>query len=433
MYRLDVQNLRALQMWLEHVHIENERRDEILRYIVEQLRARGPCDRTCWVAPWMTYADKVAKGAYHTLVHELEMRDVPAFIRYLRFEPEMFREMEGRLYDRIVKKDTPMRKALEPAEKIAITLRYLATGETFRSLAFQFRVGNNTVAQLIPEICEAIIAEYEPEVMPHHMQPEHWLQVAADFERLWNFPHALGALDGKHVAIQCPPHSGSHYYNYKRFYSIILLAMVDAKYRFMYVDIGANGACSDTTVFAQSDLKEGLEQGQANLPPPSALPNTDIELPYFIIGDDAFALKNWLMKPYSRRDLDREERIFNYRLSRARRVVENAFGILVRRFRCLLDTIELSPAKAATITYTCVLLHNLMRLRYPCMQRGFGDRLHDDGRVIPGDWRNRRNLIGGQNLPGGNYGTQQARDIREELKDYFNSPQGAVVWQDDMI
>ena len=74
-----------------------------------------------------------------------------------------------------------------------------------------------------------------------------------------------------------------------------------------------------------------MENGNAKLPPPEALPNDDQEMPYFIISDDAFSLRDYLMKPYPHTDLPTPERIFNYRLSRARRVVECAFGILVHR------------------------------------------------------------------------------------------------------
>ena len=97
---------------------------------------------------------------------ELERNDVPAFVRLIRFEPAMFREMEDRLHDVLVKEDTNMRLAISPAERLAVTLRYLATGETFQSLSFQFRIVHNTISGIVPEVCEAIIAEYGPEVMP---------------------------------------------------------------------------------------------------------------------------------------------------------------------------------------------------------------------------------------------------------------------------
>jgi hypothetical protein len=67
---------------------------------------------------------------------------------------------------------------------------------------------------------------------------EEWLEIAHDFERKWNFPHVIGALDGKHVMLQAPVNSGTEYYNYKHFFSIVLMALVEADYCFRYVDVG---------------------------------------------------------------------------------------------------------------------------------------------------------------------------------------------------
>ena len=143
--------------------------------------------------------------------------------------------------------------------------------------------------------------------------------------------HMNTAIDGKHVRIQAPAHSGSQYYNYKGYYSIIMLAVVDANYKFMYVDVGSYGADSDAGIFRHCGLFNALEQVKARLPPCEQLPDGDTDTPYFLIGDDAFALKSWMVKPYSKREMTVSEHIFNYRLSRARRIVENAFCILANR------------------------------------------------------------------------------------------------------
>ncbi|XP_066958645.1 uncharacterized protein [Macrobrachium rosenbergii] len=126
-----------------------------------------------------------------------------------------------------------------------------------------------------------------------------------------------------------------HYFNYKKFFSMVLLAVADASYKFLYVDMGAIGSESDGGAFAQTRLGEMLLQQEANLPQPEALPGQPNGFPvdYFLVGDDAFPLRNYLMKPYPKRGLTKEERIYNYRLSRASRTVENAFGILANRFR----------------------------------------------------------------------------------------------------
>lgn len=117
------------------------------------------------------------------------------------------------------------------------------------------------------------------------------------------------------------------------------MALVDANYKFIYTNVGVQGRVSDAGLFAQSDLRAALDERKLNLPPAEALPNTNIIMPYAFVGDEAYPLRNDLLKPYLHRRLQPEQRIFNYRLSRARRVVENAFGILANRFRVFHTTI----------------------------------------------------------------------------------------------
>ena len=194
---------------------------------------------------------------------------------------------------------------------------------------------------------------------------EDWRTVSTEFWKHWQFPNCLGALDGKHVAIKKPPKSGSDYFNYKGFCSIVLMALVDANYRFLWVDIGSNGRCADGGVFAETELRQAIEEGQLGIPPDEPLPNDDIPLPYAIIADDAFPLKQWLLKPYPLRDLTVDQRIFNYRLSRGRRIVENGFGILGNRWRVLTRKIEISPERVEIVVLAACSLHNLIRTRYP--------------------------------------------------------------------
>ena len=113
----------------------------------------------------------------------------------------------------------------------------------------------------------------------------------------------------------------------------------------MFVDIGAAGRCGDARVFNQSKLKSCMDHNDLNFPEPQLLQSTAEEhlCSYHIVGDDAFSLRTDLMKPYPHKCLEKEERILNYRLSRARRVVENAFGILANRSRLFFTTIALEP------------------------------------------------------------------------------------------
>ena len=78
---------------------------------------------------------------------------------------------------------------------------------------------------------------------------ERWQEIEKGFRLCWNFPNCLGALDGKHVNIIAPDNSGSTFHNYKYHFSTVLMALVDANYRFIYVDIGEYGSNSDANVF----------------------------------------------------------------------------------------------------------------------------------------------------------------------------------------
>ena len=107
--------------------------------------------------------------------------------------------------------------------------------------------------------------------------------------------------------------SGSEYFNYKGYFSLVLLASVDADYKFLWVNAGASGSSSDSQIFNRSKLKRRIENGTLGLPPPEPLGPGEPDLHYFLLGDDAFALMPWLVKPYSRCQLTREERIDTYR------------------------------------------------------------------------------------------------------------------------
>ena len=147
-----------------------------------------------------------------------------------------------------------------------------------------------------------------------------WKAISKEFENLWNFPHWIGAIDGKHVAIECLKLSGTQYFNYKGFFSVVLLAICDAKYCFTYVDFGQYGSTNNSSVLRSSSLYKALEENKFNVPAP-----TEAE------GGEIFPLKTWLMRPFPGSLDDFQD--FQLRLSTARRTIENASGILVARSR----------------------------------------------------------------------------------------------------
>ncbi|XP_014670120.1 PREDICTED: uncharacterized protein LOC106811101 [Priapulus caudatus] len=185
---------------------------------------------------------------------ELRHEDPASFFNFLRVQPKMFDELLARLGPRCTKQDTMYRKAMEPGLKIAITMRHLATGDKYASMKFDFRVHHNTMSVLVREVCQAIVDEYKEEVISCPISPEEGRAVAEMFARRWNVIHACGALDGKHVACRKPANSGSLYHNYKRFFSIVLMGLVDADYKFLWIDVGGHGHMSDAQIFNDSEL-----------------------------------------------------------------------------------------------------------------------------------------------------------------------------------
>ena len=163
-----------------------------------------------------------------------------------------------------------------------------------------------------------------------------WLNITNDLGDCWNLLHVVGAIDGKHIQIQYPSKTGTLYHNYKGFLSIVLLAACNAKYSFTLVDMGHYGSNNN------NGIGRKFEWGEINLPNPSILEGCSFNpLHYYMVGDEIFPLKTWLMRPYPGK-LTEEQKIFNYRLSWASLVIKNAFGILVTRWRIFLTPISAS-------------------------------------------------------------------------------------------
>lgn len=190
---------------------------------------------------------------------------------------------------------------------------------------------------------------------------------------------------------------------------------------------------SDAQIFNASELKECLENNNIAFPAADSLPNDDIPTPNFILGDDAFGLRTYLMKPYAQRQMTKDQKIFNYRLSRGRRIVENAFGILAQRWQILLTTMQHDPITIAIIIETCVILHNLMLLRYPAIQNADMDEENANHQIISGSWSANAAMHDTDNIMGPNRDSTAAKKRRKYLKLYFNTTADSVPWQECII
>ncbi|XP_034093001.1 protein ANTAGONIST OF LIKE HETEROCHROMATIN PROTEIN 1-like [Gymnodraco acuticeps] len=337
-----------------------------------------------------------------------------------------FDELLGKVGPLITKTDTNMRLSIGPAERLAICLRYLATGDSYRTIAFSYRVGHITVAVIVREVAGAIWTALVEETMPVP-QAEDWRAIAAEFQERWNFPNCVGAIDGKHVVIQAPANSGSLYFNYKSTHSLVLLAVVDAQYLFRIVDVGGFGRSSDSGSLRNSAFGESLRDGSLQLPPDTVIPGAERLglLPHVFVGDEAFPLLDNLLRPFPGRQITHERRMYNYRLSRARLVVECAFGILSSRWRMFRRAITTSPEVTELCVKAACVLHNFLR------RKTIGRKSRTPVEESMDEAPDTPTLCDAPRM-GSNNATRRSLQLRENFCSYFNE-EGAVPWQHKVV
>lgn len=317
--------------------------------------------------------------------------------------------------------------------------RYLASGDLASSTAYSYRVGLSTCRAIVKETCIALWSALQPLYLSTPTRAE-FLQTSQEFMSKWNLPFCLGAIDGKHFRVKCPPNSGSDYYNYKKYYSIILMAITDANYCFSFVDIGHVGSLNDSRIFRECEFGKAILGHNIDVPLPSQLPgsNDDVISEYYFVGDEAFALKSNLMIPYSKAQVHGrseqaiQHKIFNYRLSRARRIVENSFGILAARWRIFNNTIQVQPDTAVNFIQACVCLHNyLMKTKQVGIPRNaYGGDVDLNGEVTEGAWRQQleNNPWERVRIRSNRNAGRYSLECRDHLCSYLNGI-GSVPWQ----
>ncbi|CAK1592268.1 unnamed protein product [Parnassius mnemosyne] len=188
------------------------------------------------------------------------------------------------------------RKAISVEERLSITWRFLASGDSYTILQYLFRVSKQSISVIVPETCQAIV-EALKDYIKIPTSHQEWEEISSEFQNCWDLPHVVGAMDGKHIMLQAPFNSGSEFYNYKQFFSIVIFALIDALYKFIFVDVGCQGRISGGGVFNDSILKEKISNNSLNLPSPKLLEGTN-NIPYYFVADSAFPLGIHIMKPY---------------------------------------------------------------------------------------------------------------------------------------
>nr|CAI5843768.1 unnamed protein product [Callosobruchus analis] len=273
-------------------------------------------------------------GEYHRLVQELNEHP-DRYHMYFRMTKDEFNFLHELIKEDIKKQNTQFRRAISTEERLAVCLRFLATGNSFRSMGFSYRLGFSTVREIVIEVCDAIWKNLGPIVLPEPTT-DIWMKSAEKFKQIWELEKSF---KGEHSV----------------YLEMFLSKQMDYPSHILF--------------------RFHLDENEPN-------------------------------------------KIYNYRLSRARRVVENAFGILVARWRVFRRHLEVQPYLVDKIVLASCCLHNML-----C-----SDSLEP---YIP-TLRSREAAL--QNLQGirRNYANDAFR-TRETFKEYFNSPIGAVPWQIGMV
>ena len=422
---------------------------KLLTFVLLRLRMRLKkkslkYKKSLWIRK--IFEEREEKSEYRVLVRELELYDKEYFFKMFRMSPQKFEHLLSWVAPSIMKSSL-RRSVASPAERLCVTLRYLSTGDAQITLAACYRISPAVVGRVIKETTEAIWNNLkERKFIDPPTHPGSWLEIANEFDSKWNFPHCLGAIDGKHVVIQAPPRCGSLYFNYKKTHSIVLLAVCNANYEITLADVGDNGRQSDGGVYTNSKIGYAIDNNLLQIPPPGIIANSGKtkEYPYVFVADDAFSLKTYMIKPYPGNITKISEQIYKYRLCRARRVIENTFGILATRFRIyrrpIIANVDMvkNVVKATIAFLNFLLISQRTEDSYIYCPQNFVDQNGRRGRVIPGQWRQEIGATAGfskldRHARGSNNSSKSAQKVRDDYKEYFNSPEGAVTWQVDAV
>ncbi|CAN8015525.1 unnamed protein product, partial [Ixodes persulcatus] len=322
--------------------MERRRKLLLLRSMLVLKQAQLENRSSPWVRP--VWLNRKVESEYYTAMQVMRDQDPQLFFRFYRMSPQLFDKLHRLVAERLTKQHV-VREPITSGERLAMTLRYLSSGNPIMDIAMEFRVGLETAREAIHLTCQVLWEE----LAPRYMKPpseQDWKTIADAYWMRWQFPNCLGAVDGKHVQVEAPANSGSLYHNYKGTFSIVLMAVADSSYVFRLIDVGAPGRMSDGGVLKRSPIGQRLQAGLLGLPSRAQLPGSEMILPYTFLGDEAFQLRPDFMRPYPGSRDEPAERCFNYRLSRARRCVENSFGILAARFRIFRGPMKLKPENA---------------------------------------------------------------------------------------
>lgn len=311
------------------------------RRIFQRSCRRLPRNIGWWELVWNSYSDERFKKTF-------------------RISKATFSFILGKVRPYLERK-TVNEDPISPECRLGICLYRLARGDYYYTIAEMVGVGTSTVQTIVAEVCQIVVENlWQEHVMAYMPQNiESFKMKMQEMHDMWQFPFCWGAVDGSHIPIKCPAggaEARKEYYNFKHFYSIVLMAIVDAKNRFIWGSCGYPGNSHDAVILQSTNIWSELNDNvianiNANI--------GNVSVPPLVVGDSAFPLRPWLLKPYTHAVVTTPQRYFNYRLSRARMVTEEAFGQLKGRWRVLLRKNESSPSEVKMAALACMILHNI--------------------------------------------------------------------------
>ena len=278
---------------------------------------------------------------------------------------------------------------------------FLASTAEYRTIGNLFGVSAAFVCICVKEVCQAINKRL-PNVI-NIPQGEDLLQVIQCYEEKWGFPMCVGAIDGTHIPILARTESHTDYVNRKGRHSIIMQAVVDCYYLFRDIVVGWPGSVHDARVLSNSGI---FKKANANelFSEVQSKQIGDNDIHPLILGDPAYPLLSWLMKPYPETgNTPRIERLFNCRLSRARMTAENTFGRWKGRLIRFTKRVDMEASSLSTIVAASCILHNICEVQNNVFLPHWELEQVQEQLVVPIDHENVRDAV----------------DIRACLAEYF--------------
>ncbi|XP_063061717.1 uncharacterized protein LOC134454580 [Engraulis encrasicolus] len=327
------------------------------------------------------------EGEYSVVLSALQDKADEKLVDYFLLSADAFNDLANRLKP-IIYHQATHRMPIHINERLAVTLRILASGESQSTVANAYKLSTGAVCGIFTEVCKALWTALQTDFLPSPTV-EKWEAIKADFWQQWNFPNCVGVLDAKRVNFS--PQT-IHALERSEVPLLALVATCDARYRFTTMEVVTFQKESYGDLFKNSTLGSKLLNGNLDLPPPASVSEFGVSTPDLFVADAAFPLHNNLMCPFQGTDLSREEQIYNLHHSRVMRVMENTFGILVARWRFLSQQ-QYKPDKMTTVLKACIVLHNFLAsnddksapgLKY--IPANFADT-ESMGSVQLGEWR----------------------------------------------